>query len=530
MQYLMKLSWSGGVTVSYTTQTNVIVVSQTSNQIIISNFSSTDILSSTTKFLFGWNFVNPPSSRQFTISLTSMYSIGGSTYGIDSQTNSYSCNSGNISTYSLSSTSYAINAVAAHTITFTTVYALTSGSYIGIYFPNYITLVLGSSCSSTNGLLACTVSNTSYANISISGAIPAATSLSIKFNSVNNPNQAFTTGSFSIYTYYDSGLDSLVDKLISGMTFTAVANQLTSNVYVVPSNNVTYTLANYIFSIQLTDKILAGGSIAITVPTAVTLNSVGIVSSSFSTSTCVLSVSGNSINLTSCFATDYTNLAITFTLSGFTNPNSFQPTSSFAISTSGTLGIINYINSGLPVTMNSASTSTSFSITPQVQTVHTFSAYNVSMTFFTSHIASDYMLLTIPSSMQLAASPTCPASQGIAIIGCSVVNATTLKLTMTTLPSAYIQFTINSIRNYDVSSTSISFQVYVYNSANYLMEISPTSAVSYTVGAITTYSVNSNNQIVLNHASNISITLSAPFSIDSSFSSALTSLVLTLPI
>lgn len=506
-------------------------MSQSSSQITFNNFTTTDILSGVGKSLFGWTFTNPPSTRPFTITLTSLYSFGGTTYGIDTSTNTYNCSNGVIATATISSTSYAINAVASYTFRFTTINALTTGSYISIVFPSYTSAVIGSSCSSTNSFLSCSVANSSYLNISVGGAVAGGTSLTITVNSANNPNQAMTTASFGIYTYYDSGLDSLVDRLITGLTLTALANQLSSsNVFVIPSTYVVYASSNYIFSIQLLDPIRSGGYFSITFPSAITLSSVSIISASFPISTCVLSVSGSTLNITSCFSADYSTLGVTLTLGGVRNPNSVQPTSSFSINTYGPVGLINYISSGLTITMTNAATSSNFSLTPQTLTVHATSNYTLYITFTTPQTSSNYMILTIPSSMQFSASPSCSVIQGIALVGCSLLNTSSLKMVMSSIPSGTISFTIMSIRNYDIGSWSIGFVVSTYNSGGYLMETTSNSFVSYSPDTIITYSVSSNNQIVLNQASNITITFTTPFTIDSSFTSSLTGLYLGLPV
>ncbi len=179
--------------------------------------------------------------------------------------------------------------------------------------------------------------------------------------------------------------------------------------------------------------------------------------------------------------------------------------------------------------MTSASTSTAFAISPQINRVNALSIYSISVTFFIPHASGDYLLLTIPASMQISASPSCTASVGIAVVTCAVFNSTTAKMVLTSVPSTIITFAFNSLRNYHISSTSIAFQCYVYSSSGYLMEVTSTASVSYTEDTITSFSVASNNQIILNSASNIAITLTAPFSIHSSFFAALTSLVFTLP-
>lgn len=166
-----------------------------------------------------------------------------------------------------------------------------------ITLPNYISIQSGGICSSSNALLGCSVTSPTLATIIITGSVSKLTSITVTLNSIINPPQALTTSSFNIATYYDTGLDSLVDSLTTGMTFTSTAKQLTSNVFVVPSSYVTYAFSNYIFSIQLTDKIIAGGYISITFPNDITVGTISIVSASFTTTSCTLNVSGNIVKI-----------------------------------------------------------------------------------------------------------------------------------------------------------------------------------------------------------------------------------------
>jgi hypothetical protein len=241
--------------------------------------------------------VTPPSTRAYTITATSFYSVSGNTYGIDTRTNTYNCNAGAILASSLVSSSSFINAIATYTFTFTTINNLISGSMIIITFPSYISIQAGGTCSSTNGLLSCSVTSTTIVTITISGSISKGTSISVTINSVINPSQALTTPSFTIGTYYDSGIDSLVDSLSSGMTFTSSPKQLTSNVFVVPSSYITYATSNYIFSVQLTDKIIAGGYISITFPIDIIVGTISIVSASFPTTSCLVNVIENLVKI-----------------------------------------------------------------------------------------------------------------------------------------------------------------------------------------------------------------------------------------
>ena len=103
-----------------------------------------------------------------------------------------------------------VNAVTQYTLSFTTTNALTTNSFISIFFPSELTATVGG-CTTNNALISCSVTNTSYAALSITGAISGNTSIVVTFPSVKNPIQAQTTSSFQVYSYYDSGLDSMVD-------------------------------------------------------------------------------------------------------------------------------------------------------------------------------------------------------------------------------------------------------------------------------------------------------------------------------
>jgi hypothetical protein len=81
----------------------------------------------------------------------------------------------------------------------------------------------------------------------VSGSIPASSIVILMFNQVKNPNQVFTTASIQIYTYWDSGLDSMVDTLTTGLTITPTVRPITA-ASVATVSSTTYAFTNYIFS------------------------------------------------------------------------------------------------------------------------------------------------------------------------------------------------------------------------------------------------------------------------------------------
>lgn len=131
--------------------------------------------------------------------------------------------------------------------------------------------------------------------------------------------------------------------------------------------------------------------------------------------------------------------------------------------------MINYINSGLTITMTTAAVSTSVGIIPSSLVVHTSTTYTISISFSVLHVATDYLILEVPSSMEILASAVCSPISGVAVITCTVPTKSTIKIVLASIPVSNIEFSITSIRNYDISSTSVPFICNIYTTAGYLM-------------------------------------------------------------
>lgn len=96
------------------------------------------------------------------------------------------------------------------------------------------------------------------------------------------------------------------------------------------------------------------------------------------------------------------------------------------------------------------------------------------------------------------ASLTCTPVSGITTFSsCTNPTATSVKVVFGATPQNTTQLTISNIRNYDISSTSINFTAYFYNSLNYAMETTPLQSLTYTPAAISSFSLNNNDQIAL---------------------------------
>lgn len=122
-------------------------------------------------------------------------------------------------------------------------------------------------CSTNNTSISCSVANNTYANLTVTATVSAATAIKITFSTVTNPGQALTCSSFSIVSYIDGLFDGIIDQTTSGLTLTFSAAPLPSNrLYVLPSNMTTHASANYTISVTLDNPIPANGSILIIFP------------------------------------------------------------------------------------------------------------------------------------------------------------------------------------------------------------------------------------------------------------------------
>ena len=508
------------------------VVHQNTTDLILTSVATSD-LTSTFSFINLFNsfdIVTPPHSRSFSIIFTSLYLNSGVYYPIDSSSYVVTPITSSLAGLALTAGSYFINDATNYVVKMTTTNALTTGSHIGVLFPSTVSLGLTGSCSADIAALAsCVIVNSSYVNFTSNGAVPANTAIQLTFTPVTNPNQAITAASIQIYTYYDSGLDSTVDTATSGLSLTSVARGLAANsTSIVPASLVTYASTNYVVSAGLLDPIPAGGSIRVTFDGSITLGTVTLASASFTTTSCTVSKSGLVVTLSSCFPSGLPAGDITFTLAGINNPPSLQPTASLSLSTAGPSGTVNYLSTNLIITMTTPATTTTFTIAPTSSLVHATTSYTLGLTFAVPHISADYLTFSIDPSMSFV-TPVCTPVSGIASISCATSNASTLVVTFNAAPQSTAQISFASIVNYDVSGVPISFRAHLFNSGGYAMESTAAVSHSYTVDAITTASVNNNNQIALYENSNLTLTLSAPFALHSTFDSALTQLVVALP-
>jgi len=168
---------------------------------------------------------------------------------------------GNIISTSISLSNSEVNAITTYTILFTISNRLIVGSFINVVLPSQLNIQNASaSCSMTGHT--CSIISTSNITVNIVSTIVPNTALTITITNIKNANEALTTNSFAIYTYYDSQYDSLVDLANTGITVNMTPKLLSSG-SVIPANMTNYAITNYEINLTLLDPIPIGGYIRI---------------------------------------------------------------------------------------------------------------------------------------------------------------------------------------------------------------------------------------------------------------------------
>jgi len=167
--------------------------------------------------------------------------------------------------------------------------------------------------------------------------------------------------------------------------------------------------------------------------------------------------------------------------------------------------------------MNTAYQLSTFSITPLSTIVHKDTNQTLNIVHVIPLGVNDYLLINFDPTMTISNPLSCSPFSGITTVGCTKMNASQLKIVYSVAASSQtISINISTVMNYDIGQIPIAFTSTVYTSDNYVKEQAVTTA-TYVEDTITTFSVNNDDKIILYDYSQITITLSSPFTIGSSF-------------
>lgn len=163
-----------------------------------------------------------------------------------------------------------------------------------------------------------------------------------------------------------------------------------------------------------------------------------MVSASFPTGTCQLVPNSQILRITNCFLTGAMTIWTTqIVLNGIRNPPSFKVSESFKIQTySSVPTLTNFITSGITVQMNTASTLSTFTITPLDSTVHANTKHAIRIIHVIPLLINEYVVLNFDSTMQISNTVSCTALSGLSAISCIRNSNSQLKIIYTALPSS----------------------------------------------------------------------------------------------
>lgn len=340
-----------------------------------------------------------------------------------------------------------------------------STGYIVVTFPSQIT-IQAATISTCTGIISglasssqCTVAGSSL-TISSCFATSYAGVVSFTIGQVTNPTSTEVTSAFEIKAYDSYGYYVLYDNT-GTVTATSGVLQSTS---VVPSSYVTGQSSSYTFSFTVTHTVPSGGTVYIALPSQ----------NSFSSPTC-----SNPINLSSGYICTFTSTSVTITngfssslatgtigiqISGIINPGTTQESSSFTINTQLNSYIIDYVNSGLTVTMTTAHEFALVSISTSNDIVGKTASFSFSLTPYNPMYSGGTVLITFPDSVKFPTSPTCTVIGVTTEVTCtrsgSELQATVI-FSSSTVTSLY-GFTVASCTNPTSTETTDSFEVYSY--------------------------------------------------------------------
>ncbi|CAG9327887.1 unnamed protein product [Blepharisma stoltei] len=448
---------------------------------------------------------NPPSNKptasiQILIQTSDGYSIDQITTGL-----SITAVAGTAKISSVVPTNTQINAVTTYAFTFNSNEAILSGCGILITAPSGISIEnrdTGSCTSITSGLSSsalCSVTNNK--NIYITNGFPSdfgTGNVSFSLNKITNPSTISTTGTFTLQVYIDSNFQYLISQ-ISQISITATAGTL-SSVNISPSSSTTGDIATYTFTIATSNTIPTGGILLVYLPSDIsisdTTSACSFISGFESTAKCTLT--STSITITNCFAiSSFSPGTLKFSLGSIQNPVSTKPTASFNIRTQTSNNLdIDYLDSGVTLTMSTAHQLSSASVSSSSLVVGGVSDYTFNITPYNPFPNNGIVVITPPSDITITQVSCAVAGSLTSSVSCSSLG-TAVKLTLTFSASqvtSEFSFVLKSITNPLSTKMTSSFQISTRQNTYFIDQLTTGLTVQMTsTGAISQLSLSLGN-------------------------------------
>lgn len=519
----MSISYGSDLQLSYNyvtsnqQTTQVTVPSGTANTLLIGNLTNaTSQVSSL--FMASFTLINAPyAGLSNTVTFLTQNLVSGIYYAVDSRSVSLTSVISTIVTASASFSNNSIGASSTLTVSFTSVNTLISGSIVLIIIPPEITLSGSASCSSTISS-SCSLFNSTTVSIGILAAtVPAGSNFQITIGQVSNPPTTTPTSSFTIHTYYYN-LSTPVDQLTSGLVLQAAPTTLAS-ADLVPSSLTVAATSTYTLTFKNRNTLPAGSQIALSFPIDFSssggVSLVSFISSSNNIPGCTISVAGSmKFNFSNCFPSGIpAQTTLVLSLSNILNPTSTKPSASLQLETFYNGYLMEYLYSGITVTMTTPAALSFAAVVPTDTTVNAVTSYLVSLSFSQTHYSGDSVIITIPSTITLRTGLTCSSSVGGLTVSCLQQSANVIRVTMTGTIGSSLAVTISNFQNNWFANANIfTIQTTTNSSTNTFYVEESTVTVTMTPASLTVSYVGTNSLALLS-SSILSLRITSPFTL-----------------
>ena len=392
-----------------------------------------------------------------------------------------------------SSTTYIFDMWLSHTVS--------SGGALIIQFPSEISITSRDSstaCTSVvTGLNSAAKCQVVSRTLTVIGGFPSSFSsgrVSFTINGVTNPSTTATTSTFTYYSATDSTGSYQIDSLSTGITFTAAVASLVS-ASAAPSSYTTGETATYTFEVVTKNTIPSNGYLKVTFPSELSFSSSSSAASSCSgvtgfTSSVTCTISSQVLTVFGFSSGQFTAGTLQWTVGYVSNTYSTAPSSSFVIGSYDSSGnAIDQKSSGITVTLTTANTFSSFTVTPSSYVNGNTGTYTISAQLKNITPSGSYIILTAPSTVTLPSTPSCAVVSGITAVSCSYESSTSIRAVLTNSATisagSTVSFTISSVKSPGTTKPTSSFTAFSYTSTGYSIEKKETGITLATTTAAT---------------------------------------------
>jgi len=438
------------------------------------------------------------------------------TYSIDTVSSGFTyaaTEAGTLTVNSITAADTTAGYSTSYSFSITTSNSVANTGGIAITFPS--TFTLSSTCSITakssniNAASPTCTADTTNLKITLSSlwtsTLAAGSTVTFTISGITNPGNAKPTTAFTFSTLQDTTSSSSIIDQNTTMTISFItAGPLPSaDASITPGSYVTSTSTSFTFAFQNFNPCTSGGSIVIQIPTtAISFTSITSTQSSISSkvnigtsASVVITTSGSYyvITVSQAFSTTYVSgTSFSFQLLYIKTAPTIEPITGITYSTFTSDGYaIDTLSPGLTLTMTSAHTFNTLTVTPSTLVNGASGSYEVDITLDSAHYDGDIITIDFPTVVTLALTSTSTASgsaSGVTVTGIQSSNSAivTLATSSSSIPAgSTLKITISSLTNTGFSQSLGTFTVSSTDAAGFARSSSTYSSSSLVLIAAT---------------------------------------------